>query len=409
MLNVKSTNEVESILREKFSKIRTKVETISIFEALHRVLSSDIIGNEFVPGFDRSTVDGLAVKAADTFGASDSTPTMLAYKGEVRMGEKSEAIEKDQCIYVQTGGQLPEGADSMVMIEYVEDHGDGMRYILSPTAPGRFISFKGDDISPGKTILKSGKKLLSHDIGTLAALGINEVEVMAKPKVAIISTGDEIVDITVTPKGAQIRDVNTYLLYSSVLEFGGEPIVLGVIKDDFSILKATISNALESCDMLLVSGGSSAGMLDHASKAIKELAVELENSELLLHGIAIKPGKPTSVSTLLGKPVFGLPGHPAAAYFIFNIFVGGVITSMLGSTSAMKTYKANLTTNIPSNHGREDCIPVELTGTFDCLQATPIVGKSGLISLFGKSQGYLRIPRDIEGLMANTEVTIYLF
>lgn len=408
MLRVKSSAEVESILRETFGHLRTGLESVDLFGSLGRILASDIVAREEVPGFNRSTVDGYAVSASDTFGASAALPAMLFCVEGALIGQKSRAIAKGQCQYVPTGGEIPAGADAMVMIEDVEEYGDGMRYILRPTAPGRHISFRGDDVSPGKKVLPAGRRICPQDIGTLAALGIQSVEVRAKPVAGVLSTGDELVEIHVSPEGAQIRNVNTYTLSAGVLSSGGKPVRYGIIKDDYALIKAAIINALRECDLLLISGGSSVGTLDYARQVIDELVSEYDGSDILLHGIAIKPGKPTLISSIQGKPVFGLPGHPMAAYFMYKIFVDPLIARMMGNTQPPHTQRAVLSVNIPSNNGREELVPIRLTEKDGCWAADPIMGKSGLISILSEAAGYVRIPRDQEGLMANTEVTVYL-
>ena len=408
MLNVKSPCEAEKILRDAFGHLRTGAEQAPLFASLGRVLARDVVAGQYVPGFDRSTVDGYAVRAADTFGASFAVPAALTLAEGAAMGEKPTALEKGQCQYVPTGGEIPPGADAMVMIEDAEDYGDNMRYMLRPTAPGRHISFRGDDVSPGKRVLRAGRRVGPQDIGTLAALGIQTVEVRAKPVVGVLSTGDELVDIAASPERAQIRDVNTYTLSAGVLASGGEPIQYGIVRDDFALIKAAVTDALGACDLLLISGGSSAGTLDYARQVIAELAEQCGGSRILLHGIAVKPGKPTLFSAVHDKPVILLPGHPMAAYLMYKIFVSPLIAQMMGSKEGHATQRAVLSVNIPSNHGREELVPVRLADSAGGLRAEPLAGKSGLISILSEADGFVRIPRDQEGVPAGAEVVVSL-
>ena len=408
MLHVKSPAEVEKAIQDAFGRLRTEAESVELFASLGRVAAWDITAEQYVPGFDRSTVDGYAVLAANTFGASPATPAMLACTDGAFIGENPGPLNHDQCQYVPTGGAIPPGADAMVMIEDVEDYGDGMRYILCPTAPGKYISFKGDDVSPGKCVLRAGKPISAQDVGTLAALGIQTVAVRVKPLVGILSTGDELVDIHIIPQNAQIRDVNTYTLSAGVLASGGVPVRYGIIRDDYEQIKAAVEKALRECDILLISGGSSVGVLDYIRQVVDDLVRGHADSAVLLHGIAIKPGKPTLVSGIQGKPVFGLPGHPMAAYFMYKIFVNPLMMQMMGCKERRYTQKAVLSVNIPSNNGREELVPVRLTENDGFLKADPLVGKSGLISILSEAGGYVRIPRDQEGVTANTEVTVYM-
>jgi len=407
MLNVISVKEAQSTISENF-KILMPPETVDILSACNRVLASEVASGEYVPGFDRSMVDGYAVKAADTFGADEATPAMLEYKGEVLMGEAAGAINKGECLYVPTGGEIPEGADAMVMIEHTEEFG-GMRLMLRPTAPGRHVSFKGDDVKQGAIVLKPGKKLYPQDIGILAALGVKGVSVRKKPKIGIVSTGDEIVAIDQKLTPTQIRDVNSYLLHSSIAASGGEPVLLGIVGDDFDLLKQTVSNGVDSCDMLIVSGSSSVGEKDYARLVIDALIKENSDSGLLFHGVAMKPGKPTLFGKVKGKPVIGLPGHPAAVYFTYQKFVAELIKSMLGSSSVPLKVDAKLKVNIPSNHGREEYIPVMLEEQGGRYSADPIIGKSGLISILSRADGYICVERDSEGYKEGDGVKVFIF
>ena len=402
MLTVKSLEEALNICKTEFGNSRTAAKTVPLGEADGRVLYEDIIADEYVPGFDRSTVDGIAVMAADTFGSSDSMPAQLTFKGEILMGQDCElAIKPGECAGVSTGGKLPGGADAVVMVEHTENFGDGFRYIAKPAGVRENVVLKGDDVCPGKPVLKKTTRLNPKEIGALAALGKTAVAVYKKPVVGILSTGDEIVPVEQTPNGAQVRDVNTYLIVSAVKACGGEPLALGIVPDDEASLTAAVKDALPRCDVLLISGGSSAGEKDMTAKIIGTLG------SVLVHGIAIKPGKPTIVGSVNGKPVIGLPGHPVSAYFIFYLLVRHVICSLNNTSPELYTSRGVLGVNIPSNHGREEYVPVTRQG--DGSSVLPVPVKSGLITLLSEADGFIRVDRDCEGLMKGDEVQVYLF
>ena len=406
MLTVKTPQAAQALIAQAFASCKTQVEEVSILDALGRVLARDIVADEWIPGFDRSTVDGFAVKAEETFGCSDSIPAVLQYAGEVRMGAPDAGeIEAGQCKYVPTGGELPSGANAMVMIEYAEDYDDGMRYMCKPSAPGQHVIFRGDDVKPGDTVLTRGRTLRPQDIGALAALGVAKVPVCRRPVVGILSTGDELIDIENTPVGGQIRDVNTYALHAGVQAAGGQPVALGVVEDEYDTLYVAVQRAVHNCDMVLVSGGSSVGTRDATHRVIDALGTP----GVLMHGVAIKPGKPTIVGSVGGKPVFGLPGHPVSAYFIYHIFARPLICAMMDAPCEEVGLRAKLTATIPSNHGREECVPVQLERTQEGFTATPVVGKSGLITVLSRAGGYVRVPRDCEGISEGSEVEAFRF
>lgn len=321
------------------------------------------------------------------------------------MGEDMEhSIFPGECMYVPTGGRIPEGADSMVMVEHSEDYGDGSRYMLRPSAPGQNIVFRGEDTKPGDTVIKKGKILRPQEIGALAAIGVQEVCVRSKPRVGIISTGDEIVPISEKPVGSQVRDINSYALCAFVESSGGLGTMLGIVGDDYDKLKATFEKALDEYDIVMISGGSSAGVRDLTYRLFDE------EGKILFHGIAIKPGKPTIAADVKGKPCFGLPGHPVSACMIFKEFVAPLIQSMLGVSTYHARYSARISENIPSNNGKEENLPVTFLKAKDgSLLASPVHGKSGLITVLSHSDGYIRISRDCEGIASGEAVEVILF
>lgn len=406
MLTVKTSEQARDTLRAAFGTYRTRTETICLHNACGRTLALNLTAEENIPPFDRSMVDGYAVRAADTFGCSESTPAMLRLAGKAEMGEaQGHSIRAGECFYVPTGGALPLGADAMVMIEYAEDCGDGFIFLQRPSAPGMHVIFAGDDFRMGNFVLTAGTRLRAQEIGVLAALGQGMVSVYRRPVVGILSTGNELVTVDETPVGSQIRDVNNSVLAACVERAGGEALRCAIARDDEQALLKAARAALASCDLLLISGGSSAGEQDMTRRVIEQL----HDSALLFHGLAVKPGKPTIAAAAGGKPVFGLPGHPVSAYMIFEVFVRPLICSLLGRSDESYPVAAMLTQSIPSNHGREEFVAVKLARTADGLLATPVSGKSGLISTLSKADGCLCIPRECEGLTENMTVQVYLF
>lgn len=401
MLDVKTPEEVLRLVETEFMPMQ-KREFVLSSEALGRVLAEDITADEYVPDFDRSTVDGYALRAADTFGCSDSVPAVLNLVGEVKMGEAAELhIGRDQCAYVPTGGAIPGGADCAVMIEYTEDYGDGSVGILKPGAPGLNMIFRGDDVYPGKTILKTGRVLRPQDIGALAAVGKTEVSVRAKLRVAVISTGDELVPAGQKPGPGRVRDVNTPMLSAMLSSFGAEPVDFGIVVDDEKLLREKTEEAARCCDAVIISGGSSAGVKDATSSIIDSMG------KLLLHGIAVKPGKPTILGRAGNKPLIGLPGHPVAAFFVAKLFVLPLLNRLSGAEEYDYPVNATLSESLNANHGRMQINACELDNENGRLLAVPIRSKSGLITQLAGADGYFIIDRDCEGLGKGAEVKVY--
>ena len=396
MLNVVSKDEAVAIVRDKVSRTVMGSEKVNIENALGRTLCKDIVSPENVPAFDRTTVDGYAVHAADTFGAGAAIPAQLEIAGEVLMGESADfEIKEGQCVKISTGGMLPKGADAAVMVEHT-DNADGLCLVYKSAAPYENVTRTGDDILKGETALKKGSVITPAEIGVLSCLGIYEIPVYKKPVIAIISTGDEIVKGDI--KEGQIRDVNTYLLSSAAQSFGYEPFIFGAVKDSYDEIKNAVNASLEKADAVIISGGSSAGARDMTVKIIDELG------EVFFHGIAMKPGKPTIFGTVGGKTVFGLPGHPLAAYFVFRLIVTEYIKEIMNIPKEKSLKNAVLSVNIPSNHGREEYICVKLN---EDGEAVPLHTKSGIISVLREAEGFIRIPRDSEGINKGTTVEIF--
>ena len=402
MLYVKTPEEVLAMIDSEFAPLEG-TEVVSLRDAMGRILAEDIAAGEYVPNFDRSTVDGFAVRARDTFGCTDAIPAILPLQQTVQMGQGADfPLNAEACVAVPTGGAVPKGADSVVMLEYTEDYGDGTIGISRPVAPGENMIFRGDDVFPGKVILQKGRVLSSADIGALAAIGRVRVPVVKKLTVGVISTGDELVPPEVQPCPGQIRDVNSPMLEAMLTAFGCHVINYGIVIDDEALLTQKVRQAAAECDAVLLSGGSSVGVKDAACRIIESVG------QLLLHGIAIKPGKPTILGKTGEKPIVGLPGHPVAAYFITKLFVQPLLGRLTGRDMTAYTVTARVTESISANHGRAQYHCCRLTRKDGQLYAKPIRGKSGLITTLAGADGYFCIDRDCEGLPQNAEIQVII-
>ena len=400
MLHVKTPEEVLALIEEKFDVVAA-TELVNLTAAMGRVLAEDIAATEYVPDFNRSTVDGYAVRARDTFGCTDAIPAILPVQGEVFMGQGAAfALNPEECVAVPTGGAMPEGSDSVVMVEFTEDYGDGTIGVSKSVAPGQNMIFRGDDVYPGKVILQKGRVLSSQDIGALAAIGRVQVPVVKKLTVGVISTGDELVPPEVTPGPGQVRDVNSPMLEAMLMRFGVNVINYGIAIDNEALLAEKVTKAVAECDAVLLSGGSSVGVKDAACRIIESMG------SLLLHGIAIKPGKPTILGKTGSKPLVGLPGHPVAAYFITKLFVLPLLSRLMGRKQESYTTTAKVTESIGANHGRAQYQCCRLERKDGELYAYPIRGKSGLITTLAGSTGYFCIDRDCEGLPKGAEIQV---
>ena len=390
------------LIRKTFVPLE-RTEAVPLSEALGRVLAEAVYAEEYVPDFDRSTVDGYAVRAADTFGCSDAIPAIFSVCGEVYMGKGADFdLPKEGCAYVPTGGALPRGADSAVMIEYTEDYGDGTVGILKPAAPGMNVIFRGDDVYPGKLLLPAGHVLTVPDIGALAAIGKAQIAVCPRLTVGVISTGDELVPPDETPGPGQVRDVNSPLLSALLYAHGAEVRSYGIVVDDEALLRAKTEQALRECDAVLLSGGSSVGVKDAACRIIESMG------ELLFHGIALKPGKPTILGRAGNKPLVGLPGHPVAAYFVSQLFVLPLLDRLSGREKPLYSVTAELSESVGANHGRAQLNACRLEHREGKVVAVPIHSKSGLITQLAGADGWFCIERDCEGLPKGAPVQVFL-
>ena len=385
---------------------RVATEEISLTDTVGRVIAADIIADSNLPGFARSTMDGYAVRASSTYGASEGNPAYLTVKGSVAMGQAPAfAIGQESAAIISTGGMLPDGADSVVMLEHTGIIDDTTIEVYKSIAPGHNVVRAGEDIKKDDPILFSGQKIRPQEAGLLAAFGKETVRVYKKPVIGIISSGDEIVSIDQTPAQGFIRDINTYTLSGLVKNAGGVPISFGIVKDSFDDLFEKCSLAFAETDMVLISGGSSVGVRDFTLEALSLMP----DADILVHGISISPGKPTILATIKNKILWGLPGHVVSAMIVFTTVVRPFIEHLggLGVQPKIKTEpQALLSRNISSALGRTDYIRVRLIEKDGILWAEPILGKSGLISTLVKADGLIKIGINTEGLKKGAKVSV---
>jgi len=376
-------------------------EEVPAEEAPGRVLCADVAAREDIPGFDRSIVDGYAVKADDTAGAGEAAPALLRNTGRVSMGEPEspESVTHGTCIYVPTGGVLPEGADAVVMTEQTDTAGE-MVLVKRPVAYGENVLMHDEDYRHGEVILPAGRRISPQDAGVLAASGHTTVTVAKQPVVGVISSGNELVSVGTVPKPGQVRDANAPMIAAYLREFGCIPRLYGIVRDEHDSFEKVLAQALRECDAVLLSGGSSKDDRDMTAGAIAG------QGEVLVHGITLAPGKPTIIGRIGTTPVFGLPGHPASAYVVLLVIVRPLLARMLGETGrSLVTTKATLATNVPSQKGREEYIRVRLANGV----AHPVFGKSGLLNTLVRSDGLVRIPAGCEGLEQGSTVEVILW
>jgi molybdopterin molybdotransferase len=390
---------------EAFSWVRPgESEAVPILEALGRPLAREVIAAVDIPHFTRAAMDGYAVAAADTFGASESQPAYLTVRGGVAMGAPPEGrVGPGETLRIATGGMLPYGADAVVMWEHTRESGDVLE-VSRPVAPGEHIVTVGEDVREGEHVLSRGRVLRPADIGLLAGLGITRIEVARRPRVAVISTGDELVAPEEQPGPGQVRNVNQYSLGAWVRQVGGEPLLLGRVRDDADEILARVREAVAQADAVLISGGSSAGARDLTRAVVESLG----DPGLLFHGLAVRPGKPTVVGAHRGVPVFGLPGHPISAMVIFLVLVRPLLERMLGIPpgEAGLRVPARLADNLPSQAGREDYYQVTLRTAAGGMEAVPVFRKSGLVTAMVRGRGMVRVPPEREGLEAGELVEV---
>jgi molybdopterin molybdotransferase len=385
------TREEVLALYQRFQAV--DVEDLDLGDAVGRVVARNIAAREDVPSFLRASMDGYAVRAGDTFGATPGLPQYLEIRGSVPMGKAPEGmVGSGEAWRIATGGMLPRGATAVVMVEYTNEMPDGTLEVRRPVAPGDNVMHPGEDVRAKDPLFPAGRRLRPQDIGLLAALGNTRVRVHQKPRVAIISSGDEIVPISKNPPPGLVRDANAFLVAAQVTEGGGIPERKGIVRDDRETLHAVLSGALEGADLVLISGGSSVGARDLTLNAIEDLS----GAEILVHGVAVRPGKPTILADIGGKPLLGLPGHPASAAVVMHVLGRPLLQRLAGLAEDRPpwggTVPARLSRNLAGASGREDFVRVRLRIDKDTLWADPVLGPSGLISPMVKSDGLWSSP-----------------
>ncbi len=418
--HVMSVQEARARLFQAWQIPPFEIQQVSLADAAGRVLANDIVAKEDIPPYPRSTVDGFAVLAKDTFGASEALPSMLEIATEVFMGELvTKSLHSGQAARIPTGGALPTGCDACVMVEDTDLLDENTVLIRAPAYPGENIVHRGEDMLAGETVLGQGCVLRAPDVGGLAALGAASVPVARKPRVAILSTGDEIVPPEFSPAPGQIRDINSYTIAAAAARLGAVPVPLGITRDNYDEVRKHVEKGLREADIVMVSGGSSVGERDVTANVLDDLGPP----GVLVHGVAVKPGKPIVLAICSGKPVMGLPGHPVSAMVGFDLFCKPVIRALTGAggnepeseLSSLLGYenerftRARLSRNLASAPGREDHIRVSLRQEGNTIWADPVLGKSGLIATMLKARGEIVIASEKEGLIAGSWVNVRLF
>lgn len=433
LLKVDTIKEVQSKLDAYFSGMEKQTELVSLREAWGRYLAEDVFADTDLPSFRRSVVDGYAVRGSDTFGVSESVPVFLDLIGVVEMGRPAAfSLQPGQTAYVPTGGMIPEGADAMVMAEHVEHLGEDLIGVGKPAAPNSNLTNIGDDYRAGDLFFRKGHRIQVKDVGLLAACGMAKIPVYRKPRLSILSTGDELVDPSVKPEACQIRDINAYAIAAFAEAAGAEVLTMKIISDEYENFRKETAEALKISDLVILSGGSSAGNKDMTARVIDSMG----KPGVITHGLAIKPGKPTIVgiftdqqeldiaTELQGpdpaaartKAIIGLPGHPISAIIVFDVLVNRFLKKYyLGNTEAPRTLTAVLTENVHAGEGRETYQLVSLEREEDPLLkqqvkwlATPVRAKSGSISQLMRADGYVVMGADSEGMEAGQMVEVIL-
>ncbi len=398
-LTLKSVEEVLALVGS-FGSLSG--EYVPLDDSAGRYLLRDLVSPEDLPGFDRSTVDGYAVRARDVFGAQEGSPALLECVGDCPMGRTPDFdLEEGQTARILTGGMLPRGADCVVMVEYSRPVNESLVELIHTQAPGDHVLMHDEDAAAGVVLIPAGRRLRPQEIGLMAALGLDRVEVARRPRVAVISTGDEVVPFTEKPAPGQVRDVNSHSLAALCRTAGAEVRFAGLVRDDVPLLKMTVREALEQADVVLVSGGSSAGMRDHTV----DIFSSMPESELLVHGAAISPGKPFILARSGSKCLMGLPGHVSSALICARAFLIPLLLRMQGGgQKVLPGVRAVLSRAVASAQGRRDFIRVRLERTESGWKAEPVSGPSGLISGLVSADALVVCPENREGLYAGEDV-----
>lgn len=404
-LNVKKLDQARSIFSEYWKPTPTE-ETVSIDEAWGRILAEDAESKVDLPPFSRSVYDGFAVQAEDTFGAKENDPNELDLRGVVHAGERPDStVEEGTCVEISTGAVIPDGADAVVMVEDVSRRGEKVE-VRKAISPGENVSERGSEIAEGDLIAEAGQRISPQVHGALYAAGVREVRVYGKPEVGVISSGEELVEVDEELERGQIYDVNGPAICDAVRASGGNPDYLGIVADDMVEIKDRVKKAISDYDAVITSGGSSAGLRDILPQAIDELG----EPGVVVHGLAQKPGKPTILSVIDGKPLFGLPGYPVSALMVFDQAVAPYIREMAGISNPSRTIlRASLTRKVLPARGRRELLPVEVFSEGGETFARPLREGSGAITSLARADGYVDIPLDREILDKGETVTVKLF
>lgn len=405
LFTVRTPPEAWRLFLEHFQPT-VRSERVATAEALDRVLAETLTSPQDLPDFARSTVDGYAVNAADTYGATPSLPAFLAVVGEVPMGQASSlTLGVGEAALVHTGGMIPDGANAVGMVENTQRVDAGSIEVMKPVAEGENVIQVGEDMRQGSSVLMPGRQLRPQEIGGLLALGITQITVAQPPRVAILSTGDEVVPPDQRPAPGQIRDINSYSLAALTTRAGGLPLRYGIIPDNRTALEAAAQRAHAEAEIVVLSAGSSVSYRDMSVDVIAGLG----QPGVLVHGVSVRPGKPTILAVCDGKPVFGLPGNPVSAMVIFDLFVTPTIRALMGAVKPPQAQvQARLARNVASTTGREDYVQVRLEQRADGLWAVPIFGKSNLIYTLVNAEGTIRVSLDSNGIAAGEWVTVVL-
>jgi len=403
-------SEARTILLKRLGNLHPTAERVVLAEALDRVTAEPISAAEDLPPAPRSTMDGFAVIAADTFGATQSLPAYLNIAGEVLMGAAPEGrLERGNCFRIPTGGLLPDNGDSVVMLEHTVPVDETMIEVVKGIGSGTNVIKTGDDIRAGEQALPAGHRLRPQDLGLLAGLGIDEVGVYRRPRVGIIATGDEIIDHRQPSAVGKIRNINSVTLAALAKRSGATVTDYGIVSDREEIFFSTVARAVAETDLVFFSGGSSVGVRDLGERAIERLG----SPGILVHGVTLKPGKPIIIGLCNSTPVFGLPGHPVSAMVCFDFFVRPALSVLSGERTAdcppAPSVSARLMRSINSAAGRLDVIRVRLVRDHDQWHCRPILGRSGAISTMSRADGYFLIDEDSQGLAEGESVEVYIY
>ncbi|MCK8058541.1 MULTISPECIES: molybdopterin molybdotransferase MoeA [unclassified Fusibacter] len=398
-LSMTPIEEVLKTIGGAFMDRPLQSEDIGILNAAGRMLSDKIISRVTIPEFAKSTVDGYAIR----FCSHTSVKKLI---GKVGMGSVTDlTVDEADCVYVPTGAMIPSGAQTMVMVEDTVANEDGTVTIIGEHTKRNHIIEAGEDIKPGETVLHRHTLIGTHEIGALASLGFTEVNVLKKPTIMILSTGDELVSLEEAQIKGKVRDINTYMLKVEAEALGFEVLETKVLKDDYDLIRREVEQAVSKADVVCVSGGSSVGEKDMTATILSSIG----DPGVLVHGMAIKPGKPTIVASIGGKPIFGLPGHPVSAIVVFRLLIKALLVTWGYKVASERKVQAVLVDEVVAAQGRDTYQMVSLTEENARLLANPTNGKSGLITYLTQSNGYVVIPKEIGRIEKGTVVDAYYF